>query len=1593
VINKGAHTLTNAINQAGKQAEITGDVTSTEGKLINKGIITGDVHAKLDINNESGVVTVTENGISTDIPYVSIINGNVTSDNGSIVNTGIINVTGIGVGRVYASQDLINKGTITVNKSDNATVTIQAKRSLQLGDSVTKGVINKVGGTGNLEMIAGSSNSGGLSFGHTDSVISDSTTTGNLHLTVNNGGLNVTGTQLSKAQGSGKLNVDVVGSLDSGANITGYAKVTNGDLTNSGSIDSGATLYVSDNAPANIDSYTLDNKGTIKGGAILSASDNAPSNTYTLTNTGTIAGGATSLGAIENSSNTSHITGNATAGTSLTNAGTISGNALANGGNLTNTGMINITGNGVGQVYASQDLINKGTVTINKSDNATVTIQAKRALQLGDSVTKGVINKTGGTGNLEMIAGSSNSGGLSFGHTNSAVTDSTASGNLHLTVNNGGLNVTGTQLSKAQGSGKLNVDVVGSLDSGADITGYAKVTNGDLTNSGSIDGSATLNVTDNAPTNITSYTLNNTGTITGGASLNVNDNAPPSTYTLKNTGTINGNVTSAGAIENSKLIDGQATANTYLKNIGASSEIRDNAIAKNRFLNNAGTVGGYAEAGLDNKQESYDLTNSGWIKGHAYASGSLFNAGTGIKEIGGDAEARNGSLTNNGIIHGYAEAKSNNIQKGNLTNSGTIGLDNSTHYATATGKLINYGTINGFATAGGSNHVSDLTNSGIIKGHAYASGNLFNTGIGAKEIEGDAEARNGSLTNDGVIHGHAEANSNLSNNGASSKIGGYAKAINGWLTTEGTITGYAKAGSYLKNLGNSSQIGGDAEAQVGYLSNDGTIGGTAKAAGGDLTNNGSIGKGASVGGNHLLKNNGTIIGDAASDGTIENNLQITGNASANGGDLANTGSIGGHAYANINLANSGTSSKIGSYAKAMNGSLTNQGSISGDAQAGGYLESTGDNSIIGGDATALGGHLTNEGHIAKNASAKTSLKNLGSQSVIGANATAQGGDLTNAGRIGGFASVHDGNLTNTGSIGNGATLNISDASTAGHYTLANNGSIAGATLSGGAIENSNLIDGNATAGTYLKNIGGSSQINGNAVAQGSYLTNQGSISGNAQAGGYLESTGDNSIIGGDATAWGGHLTNEGHIAKNASAKTSLKNLGSQSVIGANATAHGGDLNNAGRIGGFASVHDGDLTNSGSIGSDTSNHYAISSNNIINSGSIKGRITAGNNLINSGTIAISATNLENEVDVAGNLNNSGIITIDGSSDGAINVGQDMEISGSDALVAFSNSGRADVTVQGAMTIDNGGKLGFSNDGQATLNVNENLIVGLNGTGIIERTGSNIDDFIVDPVAPGSTLTVQNDGSKIVDSRPTGNMNIFAEDSILILNRGMISRESSIDKTSELNLYTRHLVMQKSAIDSSGLFNMAPNPDVTIEQIQKNQVVPLDLKFISSGSLLQSKGNFGVDGHVFYLLPANGPYGNAVTSIQGKLFIAPDNLQEIQRNGRNVGGPFIDNGLPQNGNYYGNGFRSNQATSLQSVNLGVISKPADLPEVPPDPCGLGSTLEIKHSDGVIPAWGDLVSFSVFPDEQGSQDVNGSQSLNDSRGNPSTNQSCDQ
>ncbi|MCX7102506.1 MAG: hypothetical protein NTX38_13735, partial [Methylobacter sp.] len=275
---------------------------------------------------------------------------------------------------------------------------------------------------------------------------------------------------------------------------------------------------------------------------------------------------------------------------------------------------------------------------------------------------------------------------------------------------------------------------------------------------------------------------------------------------------------------------------------------------------------------------------------------------------------------------------------------------------------------------------------------------------------------------------------------------------------------------------------------------------------------------------------------------------------------------------------------------------------------------------------------------------------------------------------------------------------------------------------------------------------------------------------------------------------------------------------------------------------------------------------------INLNQVAGTVSAGRDLLVDTGGTITATNVGNR---------------------SVSVGRDMMISGSGSLISFNNIGNSNIDVLGTALIDNGGKIDFANTGTATINVAGDLTVGQAGSGQILRSGTSSADFIVDPISQLSHLIVKNSGSAITDSRTsTGNMKVSATNSISVLNGGLISREGN--SAAQLILDTPSMVISNSKVTSSGSMyigsqNLTESGLLTLANSRVtssglfNLIGTKDniftLSFDGGGSWITStNGNFGIDGQVFYTLPAHGLYGNVIGSEKGSFFIAPNNLTD-------------------------------------------------------------------------------------------------------------------
>ncbi len=797
-----------------------------------------------------------------------------------------------------------------------------------------------------------------------------------------------------------------------------------------------------------------------------------------------------------------------------------------------------------------------------------------------------------------------------------------------------------------------------------------------------------------------------------------------------------------------------------------------------------------------------------------------------------------------------------------------------------------------------------------------ASGNITNNSAGL--LQADNVQAGNDLTNNSQITGVATATNGTLTNNATGSISGNAVATNGALINNHTITGNATATKGTLTNNASGSIGGRAEATNGALTNSGTIGAGA-TAGGNLTNTSS---GTITGTTHAgvdLLNQGliTLNGSNAESVTAGNDLTLDGNGTTTGVIVVNkaSGDATISAGRNLNLGDSLTANSNGAISKT-----AGTGKLTVDAMSGDITVS-GTNSQI---KALQAGSTVNDIH------ATGTINNSG---LLQADTIRAGVDVNNAGSITGKVTA-DQNLTNYASItGDAAATN---------GTLTNNatGSIDGnAVATNGALINNHAITGSASAGTTLTN-NATGSIGGNAVA-GTALTNSGAISGTATSG--------NSGLGTLANAAGASI-GKGAESKNDS------NIDNQGSITGPVTA-ANDLNNTGKINGDVYAHN-DVNNGVTTGN------VSTSNDLHNSGSINGSVTAGHD-VNNGVIVGDVT-----------------IPADGKSLNQQNQGP--MISGNVTAGRDVNNG----TINGNVLVSGKNPSSFviSNAGTITGKVNAVRDIN-NGTITTIKTMGN--DALIDAVAPvtlkasplyaASNLIPDIQAGRDVNNAGTlkgtvsarGNINIYgggqaitsslvAADTIQIDN-GTVTNKGIVTapKSSGLTLVAKNLLLQDNAkIYSTSSLVIGSSKQTTV------------VDFNGNNSTISAAGNIGQKSAVYYWLKPNSlGAGNTMGSTNGKVWLTSDNIKQLQKSDKWYGlFSATSNGSvfsfdQSQVNVLVNAFQSNQLGNLINADFSLVAKPVDIPTAHPDPCGHGSSLELKNTAGVVLAYEDILPFSVL------------------------------
>src|SRR6185312_3928871 len=544
------------------------------------------------------------------------LEGSVSLQNGSLGNSGLIDV--FGSGNALDNETVTNGGQIIVEAG--------AVLTLDLGTSITDGLLTNAGtidvetsgatfDNADIDNSDGTIQVDGPLMATTTLLLADDTSITNGNVTVGpvgilevSAGSDVSLTNVILDNGNlVQVDADAILTLD-GTTISGGRIADNGTI----SIDSDQTLKLSGVA---LDGGEIDNSGTVEITATSSIDGDIFTNatlkidadqTLTLDDT-TITGGS--------------ITDNGTIAVDADDTLKLSGVAL-DGGKIDNSGTVEITAtssidddiftNTTLKIDADQTLtLDNTTITGgNVANGGTVNVDADKTLTLNNATISGgivsndgTINSTGGgvieDADITNIGLIESTVGIMAIDPNNQTFTLTNSGTVE--ANGGELDITGEQIAntealKAVGGGTLKLSGLTVTNTGGTVTvdnasaldlTSANITGGNLNNAGTFDSLSGNNIVSAAVDNtgtieVKAGTLDLAGGLTGGGTVIIDAGATlelagadaetitfeggadtTTTLTLDSTaipftGTISGNATTGGTFE----IDGQGSITT-----------------------------------------------------------------------------------------------------------------------------------------------------------------------------------------------------------------------------------------------------------------------------------------------------------------------------------------------------------------------------------------------------------------------------------------------------------------------------------------------------------------------------------------------------------------------------------------------------------------------------------------------------------------------------------------------------------------------------------------------------------------------------------------------------------------------------------------------------------------------------------------------------------------------------------------------------------------------------------------------------------------------------------------------------------------------
>ena len=1247
----------------------------------------------------------------------------------------------------------------------------------------------------------------------------------------NNNALNLSGGTLSKAvSGSGTTTIS--------ANAT-----NNGGISQKVNVNSGVTL--TNNAALGSDSGVVTNSGIINTNA-----DNIKG-LVTNNNTLNLSGGT--LNKAVSGSGTTNVTGDVTSNSaisqaiSITSSGGLTINASNVGGNVANSGDLILNGGTLNKVVSGSGTTNiVGEVTSNSAISQAILITAVGDLTInadnvGGVVTnEGILTLTGGSLTHQVIG--TGSLGIAGNVTNNDIISQNViikdSGNLtnnnnisnvinygvltskgeYLTgtiENNKTLNLSGSIGKTVSGNGTTYVANSLTFKDGADIVSTLNLSNG-----------AVLSTSGNADS---SYAI---GTLTGNGEVNVTTGS----LQIDNNAALN-NLSNDGKTN----IGGTLTA---ANNITNTNELTVNGKLSAKDVTNSGTLT------LKNGAELEDIVNSGnaYITGKTSAENITNNEGN-IFNAEGDVNAQN--ITNKGDMDIYGNTETELL----ITNSGSLDVTGS-----VTGKdFTNTGSASvgeELTLTGNLNNTNSLTVNGLANLHDV-------TNSGTLTLKDDADIHNLTNENTVLISGNADAN-NIINNKQMSVNGNLSVAVDvkntdtltvkkdlnvaGNITTSKTldVTGSVSAAN-LTNEGSVS-VGGTLTAS-GDVSNTNTITVVGKVIVEDVTNSGilTFGNGAEI--NDFVNNGSAYITGSTIANNITNNeekiFNITGDVIAqninNKGDM----DITGNAAAEVLILNSAALDVTGTLTTV---DFTNNGiaNISENLISTGILNNT---DVLTVEGQAGLNDVTNSGTLTlKNGADIHDLTNDNIVKITGnanTNNVVNNKQMTVEGSLASTGNVINkdeltvtNNLTTDGSITNTKTLNAGGSVSTIDLTNSGNAVINGSLTAAGNISNTDSLT--VVGHVVSKDIENSGIITFQSGADVSDFTNNGEvyITGILNANDIVNNENKIFDITGDVNAK--NVTNHGDmdISGNLTVENTINNTGDLDVIG---TASAKEIINTGNF------NVGDEANVNVTGN------LITTENITTSGvlNVEGDVNA-KDLTNSGTL-IAGNNAEvnglvNEetgtINIAGNLDVTGIITDDGNSNGLINDGT-LNVGGN-LTSAYNIINTNDISVVGQLI-----SLGVNNSGNLTVQ-NNSEIQNFTNSGIASISGTLTSAGIVDnsneltvlgyadlnSAVNSGTLTLNN-GAEITSFTNTKNAVIYnGLNADYIKNEGTIALSNGTDRVgdilnnSQINI-TNSAFTLDNTITGTGNINITNSSFTTNGEIS-NQNITADSSTMNFGN---------------------------------------------------------------------------------------------------------------------------------------------------------------